>query len=76
MLQVQLRNSRMSWFAAGQYLQARLIDELHLAISPVVLGQGEHLLGGLDLRALGYTCTKHMPGSRAASHVFLQQQKV
>jgi dihydrofolate reductase len=51
----------MSWFAGGQYLQARLIDELHLAISPVVLGQGEHLLGGLDLRGLGYTCTKHMP---------------
>ncbi|HEX7598016.1 MAG TPA: dihydrofolate reductase family protein [Polyangia bacterium] len=59
-----------------QYLQARLIDDLHLALSPVVLGQGEHLLGGLDLRALGYTCTKHTPGSRAAAHLFLQKQKV
>jgi dihydrofolate reductase len=58
-----------------QYLSARLIDELHLAISPVVLGQGEHLLAGLDLRALGYTCTKHLSGGRAAGHVFLQRQR-
>lgn len=57
-----------------QYLSARLIDELHLAISPVLLGQGEHLLGGLDLRALGYVCSKHLCGDRAASHVFLQRQ--
>jgi dihydrofolate reductase len=57
-----------------QYLRARLIDELHLAISPVLLGTGEHLLGGLDLRALGYACTKHMAGGRAAAHVILQKQ--
>jgi dihydrofolate reductase len=57
-----------------QYLRARLIDELHLAISPVVLGEGEHLLGGLDLRALGYACTKHMAGGRAAAHVILHKQ--
>lgn len=37
-----------------QYLQARLIDELHVAISPVLLGQGEALFQGLDLPALGY----------------------
>lgn len=37
-----------------QYLQARLIDEMHLAISPVLLGRGEPLFEGLDLRALGY----------------------
>jgi len=57
-----------------QYLQARLIDELHLAMSPVVMGQGEQLLGGLDLRDLGYKCTRHLPGHRAAAHVFLQKQ--
>jgi dihydrofolate reductase len=42
-----------------QFLSAQLVDELHLAISPVVLGQGEHLLHGLDLHALGYACAKH-----------------
>jgi dihydrofolate reductase len=57
-----------------QYLKARLIDDLHLAISPVVMGQGEQLLGGLDLRALGYRCTRHIAGGRAAAHVFLQRQ--
>jgi dihydrofolate reductase len=57
-----------------QYLQARLLDELQLSLSPVVLGQGEHLLGGLDLKALGYACTKHVPGQRAAAHVYLQKQ--
>ena len=37
-----------------QYLQAGLLDEMHLAISPVLLGQGESLLAGIDLPALGY----------------------
>jgi dihydrofolate reductase len=57
-----------------QYLRARLIDELHLAISPVVLGQGEHLLGGLDLPALGYRYARHVAGDRAIAHVFLRKQ--
>src|SRR6478736_8831442 len=39
-----------------QYLRARLIDELHLAIRPVLLGSGEHLWNGLDMSALGYEC--------------------
>ena len=52
-----------------QYLQARLIDELQLTISPVLLGTGEHLLSGLDLRALGYECAGHVAGGRAAAHV-------
>ena len=51
-----------------QYLQAGLIDEMHLAISPVLLGRGEPLLAGLDLPALGYQCTEHA-GSGAAMHV-------
>jgi len=58
-----------------QYLSARLIDELHLALSPVLLGQGEHLLGGLDLRALGYTCTRHVRGERVAAHLFLEKTR-
>jgi dihydrofolate reductase len=58
-----------------QYLSARLVDELHLAMSPVLMGRGEQLLGGLDLPALGYTCTRHVPSERAVAHLFLQKQK-
>ena len=57
-----------------QYLRAGLIDELHLAIRPVLLGAGEHLLGGIDLRSLGYECVKQVPGERA-THVFLHRRK-
>jgi dihydrofolate reductase len=42
-----------------QYLMAGLVDELHLAISPTLLGRGEQLLGGIDLPALGYECEEH-----------------
>jgi dihydrofolate reductase len=58
-----------------QYLLARLIDELHLAISPVLLGCGEHLLNGIDVRALGYECVKHALGDRAAAHVFVRKRR-
>jgi dihydrofolate reductase len=47
-----------------QYLQARLIDELHLAQRPVLLGRGEHLFADLDLPALGYRCTEEFAGER------------
>lgn len=57
-----------------QYLLAGLIDELHLVISPVLLGTGEHLLKDIDARALGYECVKHVPGTRAVSHVFLRKR--
>lgn len=53
-----------------QYLQAGLVDEMHLAIAPALLGSGEHLLGGLDLPALGYVCAEHVP-SAAVTHVTL-----
>ncbi len=56
-----------------QYLQARLIDEVHLAVRPVLLGQGEKLLDGLDLRALGYEVARHEQGERAM-HVFLHKR--
>lgn len=55
-----------------QYLEARLIDELHIAISPRLLGSGEHLLYGIDLPALGYVCTSHVP-TEAATHVVLSK---
>ena len=56
-----------------QYLKARLIDELHLALSPVLMGAGEHLWHGLDLNALGYECHKTVAGERA-THVFLRKR--
>ena len=55
-----------------QYLRARLVDEMHLAVSPVVLGSGEHLLTGLDLLALGYQVAEHTT-SEAAMHLVLKR---
>jgi dihydrofolate reductase len=55
-----------------QYLQARLVDEMHLVFSPVVLGSGEHLLQGLDLPALGYRVAEHAM-SNSALHVRLER---
>jgi len=55
-----------------QYLTAALIDELHLAIVPFLLGSGEHLMGGLNLRALGYECAERIEGARA-THVIVQK---
>src|SRR5262249_26288459 len=52
-----------------EYLQAGLVDEMHLAVSPILLGSGEHLLAGLDLPALGYRCTKSVPGERAVHYI-------
>jgi len=53
-----------------QYLSAGLLDEMHLAIAPVLLGSGEHLLNGVNLVELGYRCTEHVttPG---ATHLVL-----
>ena len=55
-----------------QFLEAGLIDELHVAIAPRLLGSGEHLLYGLDLPALGYECTTHVP-TAAATHIVLER---
>lgn len=56
-----------------QYLEAGLIDELHLAIAPVLLGQGENLWAGLDLPALGYERTEHAPSQQATHVVFTKR---
>jgi dihydrofolate reductase len=56
-----------------QYLAARLIDELHLAFTPTLLGQGENLFAGLDLPALGYACTS-FTASDNAMHVTIARQ--
>ncbi len=51
-----------------EYLQASLIDELHLVVSPVLLGRGESLFSGLDLDALGYRVSRHEAGERATHY--------
>ncbi len=56
-----------------QYLTAGLIDDLHMVISPVLLGSGESLLAGIDLPRLGYRCVRHVVGARA-THVVLGRQ--
>jgi len=56
-----------------QFLCAGLIDELHLAIRPVLLGSGEHLFNGIDMRSLGYDCAKSVAGERA-THVYLRRR--
>ena len=55
-----------------QFLTAGLLDELHLAVRPVLLGKGENLLEGLDLRALGYEVEKSVAGERA-NHLFIRK---
>jgi dihydrofolate reductase len=55
-----------------QYLQARLVDEMHLVVSPVLLGSGEPLLAGLDLLSLGYRVAEHAM-SNSAMHVRLER---
>lgn len=52
-----------------QYLQAGLIDELHIAITPVLLGKGEHLLAGIDTVALSYRCTECVTTPKAMHFV-------
>jgi len=53
-----------------QFLMAGLVDHLHLAISPVVLGAGENLLAGIDLPKLGYACTEAVAGEGALHLVY------
>jgi dihydrofolate reductase len=56
-----------------QYLSAGLVDEMHLAISPALLGSGEHLFAGIDVPKLGYRCTEHIPTPNAM-HIVLERR--
>ncbi|HEU4683947.1 MAG TPA: dihydrofolate reductase family protein [Nitrospira sp.] len=56
-----------------QYLAAGLIDEVHLALSPVFLGEGEHLFFGLNLHALGFTSIHTVAGEKA-THVLMSKR--
>lgn len=53
-----------------QYLRADLIDEMHLAIAPVLLGRGEPLLAGVDLPALGFEVTQRV-ATEKATHIVM-----
>ena len=55
-----------------QYLRAGLIDEMHFAISPILLGSGERLFENVDLRGSGYQCVQHI-ASELATHVILRR---
>ena len=67
-----LNHVGFGFFFTREYLKAGLVDELHLAMRPVLLGSGEHLLRDIELRALGYECTKSVAGERAY-HLFLRR---
>jgi dihydrofolate reductase len=56
-----------------KYLRAGLLDDMHLAVRPVLLGAGEHLLHDLNLPALGYECTESVMGERAM-HVVMRKR--
>lgn len=68
----QGRDVRLGGGAATirQYLRARLIDEMHIALSPVLLGAGEKLFGDLHLPALGYRCAEKIDGEKATHLLF------
>jgi dihydrofolate reductase len=55
-----------------QYLSKRLIDEMHFAVSPALMGRGENLFAGLDFVALGYQTTEHVAGP-SATHVTVKR---
>lgn len=56
-----------------QYLRIGLIDEMHIAISPILLGSGEHLFSGIDMPALGYECVEHV-SSASATHLIFKKK--
>jgi len=58
-----------------QYLKAGLVDEMHLAFSPVFLGRGENLFTGLDLPAMGFKVAEHV-SSEMCTHVVLEKEQI
>ena len=57
-----------------QYLRAGLVDEMHIAIAPVLLGSGEALFAGIDLPGLGYEVTEHTATPNATHVVFTKKR--
>ena len=56
-----------------QYLRAGLIDRMHIAISPVLLGSGEDIFAGIDVTQLGYHCSRHV-ATPSATHVVITKR--
>jgi dihydrofolate reductase len=56
-----------------QYLSSKLVDEMHIAVSPTLLGSGESLLRDINLPELGYGCVAYVPSEKAA-HIVLKQK--
>lgn len=56
-----------------QYLLAGQIDEMHLAVSPALLGEGENLFSGINLHQLGFTTVRVVAGENA-THVFVKKR--
>jgi len=56
-----------------QYLAADQIDEIHLAVSPVLLGEGEHLFSGINIPKLGFTPFRTVSGE-SATHVLIKKK--
>jgi dihydrofolate reductase len=56
-----------------QYLRQGLIDEMHIAVAPVLLGSGERLFEGINLPALGYACTERI-STPLATHLLITRQ--
>ena len=59
-----------------QYLSSKLVDEMHIAVSPTFLGSGESLLHDMNLPELGYECVEYVPSEKAAHIIFKQNSKV
>jgi dihydrofolate reductase len=57
-----------------QYLRAGLVDEMHLAMPPILLGSGEYLLEGIDAPKLGYQCTEHVSGLNTTHFVITKRR--
>jgi dihydrofolate reductase len=55
-----------------QYLRAGLVDEIHVAVSPILLGSGEHFFADINLLKLGYRCTKHV-STQKATHIVMNR---
>jgi dihydrofolate reductase len=55
-----------------QFLRDGLIDEMHIAVTPVILGAGERLFEGVNLRELGYGC-KQKISTELATHFFISR---